>query len=124
MYSLKDDKSIIIKGVDKGAALIVWEREDYLKETIKQLEEKEVYLEEVPKISNVLVTTIFKSLAKIRKRADLSQDSYYLVKDPKSARFYLLPKIHKRLSDVPGRPVISNTFFSNVVFTPKIFLHF
>ena len=26
MYSLKDDKSIIIKGTDKGAAVIVWDR--------------------------------------------------------------------------------------------------
>ena len=33
---------------------------------------------------------------------------YFLVKDPKSARFYLLPQIHKRLHDVAGRPVISN----------------
>ena len=33
------------------------------------------------------------------------------VKDPKFARFYLLPKIHKRLHDVPGRPVISNCGF-------------
>ena len=33
---------------------------------------------------------------------------YFEVKDPKFARFYLLPKIHKRLHDVPGRPVISN----------------
>ena len=33
---------------------------------------------------------------------------YLLVEDPKFARFYLLPKIHKRLHDVPGRPVISN----------------
>ena len=33
---------------------------------------------------------------------------YFLVRDPKFARFYLLPKIHKRLHDVPGRPVISN----------------
>ena len=33
---------------------------------------------------------------------------YFLVKDPKFARFCLLPKIHKRLHDVPGRPVISN----------------
>ena len=30
------------------------------------------------------------------------------VKDPKFARFYLLPKIYKRLNNVPGRPVISN----------------
>ena len=31
-----------------------------------------------------------------------------MVKDPKFARFYLLPKIRKRLHDVPCRPVISN----------------
>ena len=31
---------------------------------------------------------------------------YFEVKDPKFARFYLLPKIHKRLNNVPGRPVI------------------
>ena len=24
MYSLKDDKSLIIKGADKGAAVIIW----------------------------------------------------------------------------------------------------
>ena len=33
---------------------------------------------------------------------------YFFNKDPKFARFYLLPKIHKRLHNVPGRPVISN----------------
>ena len=34
---------------------------------------------------------------------------YFLVNDPKLGRFYLLPKIHKRLNGVPGRPVISNS---------------
>ena len=33
---------------------------------------------------------------------------YFKVKDPKFAMFYLLPKIHERLNNVPGRPVISN----------------
>ena len=45
MYSLKNNKSIIIKGADKGAAVIVWNLEDNLKEAKKQLEDKEVYLE-------------------------------------------------------------------------------
>ena len=92
--------------------MIVCDREDYIKETSKQLKEKEVYLE-APNDSSALVNTMFKSLEKIMKRGDLSQDTlnYFLVKDPKLARFYLLPKIHKRLYDVPGRPVISNCGF-------------
>ena len=82
------------------------------------MEDKEVYLE-VPNNLSALVSTICKSLEKIRKRADLSQDTltYFLVKDHKFARFYLLPKIHKRLYDVPARPVISNYGL-----TPKILL--
>ena len=91
MYSLKVDESIIIKGVDKGAAVIVCVSDDYIKEVIKQSEDKEVYLE-VPNDSNALVSAIFKSLDKTRKRGDLSQGtlSYVLVKDPKFARFYSL----------------------------------
>ena len=34
-----------------------------------------------------------------------------MVNDPKLGRFYLLPKVHKRLNSVPGRPVISNSGF-------------
>ena len=36
---------------------------------------------------------------------------YFLINNPKLGRFYLLPKIHKRLQSVPGRPVISNSSF-------------
>ena len=35
----------------------------------------------------------------------------FLLKIPNFARFYLLPKIHNRLRDVPDRPVISNCGF-------------
>ena len=35
MFSLKGDKSIIIKYADKAAAVIAWDREDYLKEASK-----------------------------------------------------------------------------------------
>ena len=55
------------------------------------------------------MSTIHKTIEKIRKRGDLNADTikYFVVKDPKFAHFYLLPKIHKRLHDVPSRPVIS-----------------
>ena len=112
LYSLRDDSPIIIKGADKGSVVVVWDREGYLKEAYKQLEDREVY-EEVPNDPSVLVNTIIKALEKIRLRGDLSSDTLncFVVEDPKLARFYLLPKIHKRLHNVPGRPVISNCGF-------------
>ena len=102
----------MIKGADKGSAVAVWDRDDYLKEASKQLEDKDVY-EEVQIDPSILINTIMQALEKIRIRGDLSNDklNYFLVKDPKFARFYLLPKIHKRLHNVPGRPVISNCGF-------------
>ena len=92
--------------------MVVWDKEDYLEEAYKQLEDREVD-EEVPNDPNVLVNTIIKALEKTRFRGDLSSDTlnYFVVEDPKFARFYLLPKIHKRLHNVPGRPVISNCDF-------------
>ena len=74
LYSLRDDSPIIIKGADKGSVVVVWDREDYLKEAYKQLEDREVY-EEVPNDPSVLVNTIIKALEKTRLRGDLSSDT-------------------------------------------------
>ena len=62
---------------------------------------------------NVLVNTIIKALENISLRGDFLNDtlSYFAVKDPKFAMFYLLPKIHKRVHNAPGRSVISNCGF-------------
>ena len=37
LYDLKNDKNIFIKGADKDSAVVVWDREDYIKEAGKQL---------------------------------------------------------------------------------------
>ena len=69
------------------------------------------FIEKVTNDPSTLESTIFTALNKILwARGDLSADNleYFFNKDPKFARFYLLPKIHKRLHNVPGRPVISN----------------
>ena len=106
LCNLRDDPTIIIKGADKGSPVVVWDREDYLKEASKQLEDRDVY-EEVQSDSSILISTIMRALENIRIRGDLSNDilNYFPVKDPKFANFYLLSKIHKRLHNVPGRPV-------------------
>ena len=109
LYNLKNDKNIVIKSADKGSAVVVWDRDDYIKEAEKQLGDKEIY-EEVCNDPEPLISTIYNAIEKIRKRGDLNADTtkYFMVKDPTFARFYLLLKIHKRLHDVPGRHVISN----------------
>ena len=102
-------KSIVIKSADQGSTVVVWDREDYIKEAEKQLGDEEVY-EEVSNDAAPLLKNINAVIAKMRKRGDLKRNNldYFIMKDPKFARFYLLPKIHKRLHNVPGRPVISN----------------
>ena len=112
MYNLKKDQSIVIKEADTGSAVVIWDKKDYLMEAEKQLSCKETY-EEVSSDTSFLIKTIHDTLEKIRKRGDISSNilDYFNVENPKFGRFYLLPKIHKRLYDIPGRPVISNCGF-------------
>ena len=111
IYSLKNDSSIIIKEADKGSAGAVWDRDDYLREAKNQLNDKNVYEELTGNVEGSLKKIIKTVLKKIRHRSDISNSTldYFLVNNPKLGRFYLLPKIHKRLQNVPGRSVISNS---------------
>ena len=52
-------------------------------------------------------------LSRVKDRGDIPSETleYFFINKPKLGRFYLLPKIHKRLHNVPGRPVISDSGF-------------
>ena len=43
LRGVADDRSIVIKQADKGSCVVVWCRDDYIKEANKQLEDKTVY---------------------------------------------------------------------------------
>ena len=111
VYSLKNDNSIITKEADKVSAFVVWDRKDYLKEAENQLIDKNVYKKLIGNVEDLLEKIINTVLKKVRDRRDISNNTLdcFLVNNPKLGRFYLLPKIHKRLQNVPGRPVISNS---------------
>ena len=113
LNDLRNDTSIIIKGADKGSAVVVWDRDDYLKEAEKQLSDKDVYEEVTGDYISPLINKIKYHITNVRLRGDVNSETleYFMVNNPRIGRFYLLPKIHKRLFDVPGRPVISNCSF-------------
>ena len=108
LYDRKNDKKIVIKGADKGSPEVVWDREDYIKEAEKQLGDSDVY-DKVPDDLEPLIGTINGTIEKLWKKEIWKKTiKYFEVKDPKFARSYLSRKWHKRLNNVPGRPVMSN----------------
>ena len=65
MYSLRNDYTVVIKGADKGSGVPIWDREDYLKEVLKQMSDEEVY-EEVTNDPSTFKSTIFTTVNNIR----------------------------------------------------------
>ena len=72
LYNLKNDTNIVLKGADKGSAVVVWDREHYIKEAQNQLGDTDVY-EEVPDDPEPLLNTLHRTIEKIRKRGDLKK---------------------------------------------------
>ena len=114
MRSLADDWSIVLKKADKGACIVVWYRNDYLEEAEKQLKDQKVYrkvafkdktLSQLVDCSNRFFRNL-KMKGHITEK-DLKYFSHEFKKSCNLAKLYLLPKIHKSLENVPGRPMTS-----------------
>ena len=43
MRCLAGDRNIIIKPTDKGSCVVVWDREDYIPEAVRQLKDNETF---------------------------------------------------------------------------------
>ena len=115
MRSLADDRSIVIKRADEGSDVVVWDRDDYLKETKKQLGDGNEYRKEAFKdrILSQLVDyskRLFKNV-KVKgyiMEKDLKYFTYEFKKSCNVGKLYLLLKIYEIFNHAPGRPVISN----------------
>ena len=126
MRSLANDRSIVIIKADKGSCVVVWDREDCIAEAEKLLGDKNVdkdvgfkekILQELAETSN----SLFKNLKKkgCITEKELKYFSIQFKKVTNLGKLYLLPKIHKRLFDVPGRQL-----YQIVVPTRKSFQSF
>ena len=87
--TLADDRNIVIKKADKGSCVAICNRNDYITETESQLKSEQVY-------------------QKVSFKQDMLCDLVTKSKITNLGKMYLLPKIQKRLENVPRRPVIYN----------------
>ena len=95
--------------------MVVWDREDYIAEAEKQLGDKNVYkdIDLKEKILQELAETSNSFFKNIKKKGFITERKlkYFSIEFKKATnigKLYLLPKIYKRLFDVPEQPVISN----------------
>ena len=69
LYNLKNDKNIVIKTTDKGSAVVVWDRDDYIREAEKQLGDTDIHEEECNDPGS-LISTLHKAIEKIECRCN------------------------------------------------------
>ena len=104
--SKRDD--VIFCNADKGGAVVIWDVSDYINEAMKQLNDKNFYRtlpsNPTPTHCELINSTIdrFKQSKQLENK--LADGLKTL--EPRTPRFYLLPKIHKENN--PGRPVVSS----------------
>ena len=117
MRSLQNDRSVIIEPAGKGSAVVVSDRQDYLKAAKQQLSDiRKLIYKEVKVTEKDLADLVDKSnkiFVDLERRNIIQEKekNYFKFNFKKATnvgKFYLLLKIHKSLSKVPGRPVISN----------------
>ena len=102
-HSLQNNKDLVLKSYDKGRGIAIMSREDYLHEGYRQLSNREHYMKleydntkETADMLQELVGEMYRA-----KQIDLALAEYLDPYDSQQLRtpvFFMLPKIHKRIS--------------------------
>lgn len=100
---------IIIKPTDKGNGIAIMTKEQYKSEAERQLNNPLHYkhIEEniTPEIAQNIKKLARKYVAKGLMKSEVAD--YIVPQETRPAKFYTLPKVHKGLSDIKGRPIMS-----------------
>ncbi|XP_069500915.1 uncharacterized protein [Ambystoma mexicanum] len=109
LKNLEANDKIIIRQADKGGAIVIMNRNDYIQECEKLLSDENHYLKIDRDPSNDLLNIIRDKVHKAVDEQMISkQEGEYLTRENgRVPIFYTLPKIHKSLENPPGRPIVS-----------------
>ena len=118
LFNLKDRDDVVFKKADKGNAIVIMDRDDYIREAHNQIFndkyykplEGPVYLNTTDEVNSILDKSLLNGWL------DNTQVEYLRPADnPRPCIFYTLPKIHKPMDKwlvpdkiPPGRPIVSD----------------
>ena len=108
LRELSENPEIVIKKADKGSAVVVMNTTDYLREGYRQLSDSKFYTKLGHDCTDQVATNVTQTLTKMREKGLISDKNFEHLNPTNctEARFYMLPKIHKK--SVPGRPICSS----------------
>lgn len=111
LTELISDPSIIIKPADKGGAIVIQDTKKYQHEILSQLQNIKFYKKLPSDPTNIYQSEILSFLTNAKTEGWISQSEFKFLycQHPIRPVFYTLPKIHKRLIDPPGRPIVAQT---------------
>ena len=108
MNDLKNRDDIVICKADKGGAVVISDVQDYVKEANRQLADPRFYKKVKENPTDLHAALVENAIDDLRLKGHLAEKmaEQLKVKNPKTPRMYLLPKVHKPGN--PGRPVVSS----------------
>ena len=118
LKDLKNNKHIVIKPADKGSAVVILSREQYIFEGQRQLNDAVYYRKLVNPIYLDTVKTVIQIVDSLLRGKYINEKQrIYLIgeDEPRARRFDMLPKIQKDPATwtvpfqiPPGRPIVSD----------------
>ncbi|KAL2083743.1 hypothetical protein ACEWY4_021516 [Coilia grayii] len=110
LKELQNNIDIVIKPADKGGAIVIQDAHDYTTEAFRQLNDVSFYkqlpenpVEKFVKERDNILNGALENHWITKKHYDFLKVEYQM-----TPVFYLLPKIHKRLLNPPGRPIVAS----------------
>ena len=109
LLKLPKNNNIVIKQADKGSGIVIQNIDDYIREGERQLNDTKFYkacdFDLTEKHANIIKNVV----SEMHEKDEISDKTlrYLTTNCNRTAQFYMLPKIHKSVTNPPGRPIIS-----------------
>jgi hypothetical protein len=109
LKELMNLSDFVIKPADKGSAVVIQNKQDYIDEGLRQLNDSKFYIEVTDDLTPIHNQEAHDLICELKESEQISQKcaDFLFNPQPRTPQLYLLPKIHKNKTPVPGRPIVS-----------------